>query len=101
MLTWQTYHFLVTIQVTSIKSGNTTVIETIFLIIALNGDIHIKEGPDTMFRHDPIPQSVVKECTEWSGVNPYNAKEIGNAMNELLFLECVYYDMGDHEHAII
>ena len=76
-------------------------IETLFLIINLSGGIQFKDGPDSMFRHNPIPESVVRECSEWSGVNPYDEQQIKQPLKEMLFLECVYYDMGEHEHAII
>ena len=56
---------------------------------------------ESMFAVKQIPTSVVRECTEWSGVNPYDPEEMSNVYNELYLMECFYYDVGAHEHNIL
>jgi len=77
------------------------VFETIFLIVTLGGEIRVKPTYEPMFNHNPLPESVIKECSEWSGVDPYDKDDITHGRNEFKFLGCVYYDSGDHEDAII
>ena len=77
-------------------------IETIFLLITLNGGpIVVKPQYESMFAVKQIPGTVVQECAEWSGVDPYSTKDMSNVYNELYLMECFFYDIGAHEHNIL
>lgn len=72
-----------------------------FLIVSLSGEIQIKPQFDNMFKANPIPEKIIRECRDWSGVDPYNQKQMNNMYNELLFMECIFYDTGNHEHSVL
>lgn len=74
--------------------------ETFFLLILLDGTVTVKPKYESMFVINPIPAQTVKECAEYSGVDPYNREHMGDMMRELDLLDCFYYDVGDHEHNI-
>ena len=76
-------------------------IETAFLMIVLNGGpVTVKPNYEELFAVNPIPERVVRECAEYSGVDPYNIMHMNDIMKELDLLDCFFYDVGDHEHNI-
>ena len=77
-------------------------IETLFLLITLNGGpVIVKPQYESMFAIKQIPESVVKECSEWSGVDPYDTEQMSNIYKEMYLMECFFYDVGNHEHNIL
>lgn len=77
--------------------------ETVFLTVLLNQTpptILIRSGYISMFSDREIPQKTIIECRDWTGIDPFNEEQMSNFMNELNYMDCVYYDLGDHEHNI-
>ena len=76
-------------------------IETAFLLIALNGGtVRVLPELESMFVDPVVPTQVVKECTEYTGISPYNIEQMSNIYNELELMDCFFYDVGAHEHNI-
>ena len=76
-------------------------IETAFLMITLNGGpVRVLPDIEHMFVNPVVPTQVVKECTEYTGVDPYNVEQMSNIYNELNLMDCFFYDVGNHEHNI-
>ncbi len=77
--------------------------ETVFLTVLLNRTpptILIRSGFDSMFSGREVPQKTITECRDWTGVDPFNEEQMSDFMNELNYMDCVYYDFGAHEHNI-
>ena len=77
--------------------------ETLFLIVFLNTSpptIFLKSNVEMMFSAKEVPQKTITECRDWTGVDPFNPEQMSNIYNELAYMDCVYYDMGAHEHNI-
>mgnify|MGYP003137785636 FL=1 len=53
-----------------------------------------------MFSGREVPQKTITECRDWTGVDPFNEEQMSDFMNELNYMDCVYYDFGAHEHNI-
>lgn len=53
-----------------------------------------------MFTAREVPQKTIIECRDYTGVDPFNEEQMSNIYNELTYMDCVYYDLGDHEHNI-
>ena len=77
--------------------------ETVFLTILLNQTppmILIRSGYISMFTQREVPQKTITECREWTGIDPFDQEVMSDFFNELKYMNCVYYDLGDHEHNI-
>ena len=77
--------------------------ETLFLTVILNAEtptILIKSAVGSMFTAREVPQKTIIECRDYTGVDPFNEEQMSNIYNELTYMDCVYYDLGDHEHNI-
>ena len=77
--------------------------ETVFLTVILSSNpptIFLRPNVGMMFTAREIPQKTITECRDWTGIDPFNKEVMDNFYNELTYMNCVYYDLGDHEHNI-
>ena len=75
--------------------------ETVFLTILLASQtVLIRSGVDSMFTSNEVPKKTIQECAIHTGIDPFNQEQMSNFYNELTYMDCVYHDLGDHEHNI-
>tara|TARA_Y100000015_G_scaffold36941_1_gene38528 strand:+ start:320 stop:487 length:168 start_codon:yes stop_codon:yes gene_type:complete len=53
-----------------------------------------------MFSQQEVPQKSIIECKEYTGVDPFDPEQMSDIYNELKYVDCLYYDLGAHEHNI-
>jgi hypothetical protein len=63
--------------------------ETFFFTVLVQGYVVLKQ-PEPEQRLD---NAVVTACTRQTGINPYIQAELGDPLNELTFLDCVYHQL--------
>ncbi len=76
---------------------------TLFLIVFLETSpptIFLRPNVDMMFSQQEVPQKSIIECKEYTGVDPFDPEQMSDIYNELKYVDCLYYDLGAHEHNI-
>lgn len=71
-------------------------IETALLTILTNGTVIIKSYDPHLQNEKVIPSHIVKSCSDFTLVNPYNVEDISKSYNELRFIDCAYMRMGEY-----
>ena len=77
--------------------------ETLFLMVFVTSSpqtIYLRSNVEGMFSAKEIPQKTIIECRDYTGVDPFDPEQMSDIYNELAYMDCVYYDLGAHEHNI-